>query len=384
MKKILLGIDRQDEIFKITKGKRVALLTNFSGIDSNNIPNYRTLLQNGCNLIKLMTPEHGLYGAADGEGVSNSIHRETGLPIISLYGDKKEPSKNDLEDVDLIIYDIQDVGLRYFTYIYTLANIINACSKYDKALIVADRPNPLGCEFIFGSRIPEKHNSFVGGYHLPIRYGMTVGEIGHYFIKLCGHSIRYYVITMQGYSRDLRFPQLNIHWNVPSPNLPDYDALQSYCGGCFFEATNISEGRGTPRPFRFYGAPYIKEDQLAKELSKIFIDGCGFTFRERSFTPYCSKHSGEICHGVEIIPQDDTKNFIPLSIEMLQIIKKLYPEDFSYNEYADVGMLSFLTGDERITQYVNGEIESLDEMYVDWDIQRECFMQRTREFYLYN
>ncbi len=383
MKKILLGIDRYEEIIKLTKGKRVALLTNFSGIDSNNMPNFRALLNKGCNIVKLMTPEHGLYGAADGASVDNSVHRETKLPIVSLYGAQREPSKADLDDIDVVIYDIQDVGLRYYTYIYTLAFAMNACTKHGKELIVLDRPNPLGCETVVGGRIPKEFSSFVGDYKLPIRYALTAGEIGYYFMNLCGYNINYSVVKMQGYSREWRFPQLDMQWNVPSPALPDYYSLQSYCGGCFFEATNISEGRGTPRPFRFFGAPYINEEKLGKELKDVFYDGCGYTFRERSFTPYNDKHANKVCNGVEVFMIDDSKSFLPLSIELMRIIKKLYSNDFKYNQYADVSKLSSLTGDERVTKYVDGEINSLEEMYNDWEIEQEEFLESTRGFCLY-
>ncbi len=383
MSGLTLGVDRQDEILKLTKDKKIALATNFTGVDSNFNANYNILIKNGCNVVKLMTPEHGLYGAADGEAVGNSVHRETGLPIISMYGDNKQPQAQDLLDIDTVIYDIQDVGLRYFTYIYTLAYILKACAKHKKQVIVLDRPNPLGCETITGCRIDEQYSSFVGDHGLTLRYGMTPGEVGRYFIDYLKLDVEYDVVTMQNYKRQDRFLSFGSPWNVPSPAIPDYDALLCYIGGCFFETTNLSEGRGTPRPFRFYGAPYIKPDKLLKELNLVLPKNNGFAFRGRSYTPFSSKHINTPCHGVEFFPQGDKGNFLPVAVELMRTVKKLYPEDFSYIKYADVSRLTSLSGDERITKYVDGELESLDEMYFDWSVQQSEFRQQTQKHYLY-
>ncbi len=383
MSSIILGIDRQEQISNLVAKKRVALVTNFSGIDSNFNTNYSQLLKNGCNIVKFMTPEHGFYVAKEGETIQNSTHRETGLLIVSLYGAKKQPSEEDFSDIDAVIYDIQDVGLRYFTYIYTLAYIIKACSKYNKQLVVLDRPNPLGCDKIIGSKIADNNNSFVGGYRLPLQYGMTTGEIGNYFIDFLNLNIDYSVVKMKSYKRDMTFKNSASPWNIPSPALPDYDALLCYCGGCFFEATNISEGRGTPTPFRFFGAPFVESEKLINMLrTKEFLN-CGFAFRERSFSPNTSKHEGIVCHGVEVFPIDDNKSFFPIAIELMKLFKELYPNDFSFTKFTEVARLTSLSGDDRITDYINGSLDSLDEMYFDWEQESLSFYEQTKKFYLY-
>ncbi len=387
--KIVLGIDKTHEIAKITLNKRVALVTNFTGVDSMWRQNYSVLLKAGCNIVKLMTPEHGLFGAAEGVHVENSTHEQTGLPIISLYGERRQPNDDDLHDVDIVLYDIQDVGLRYFTYIYTLANVIKACAMHGKELVVLDRPCPLGCENILGTRIKEEHSSFVGAYKLPIQYAMTAGEIGKYFIAQLGllQKLQFSVVKMENYTRQMKFSDFDSPWNVPSPALIDYNSLLCYCGGCFFEATNISEGRGTPRPFSFYGAPYASGDAVVKELKNV-INSDAFMFRERSFIPLYGKHKGNVCHGVEFFACNEKngqfKPFLPIAVELMHIFAKMYPNDFALNKFADVSGLVRLTGDERIEEYVLGKIQSLDDMYRDFQKQQTEFYEQTRELYIYN
>ncbi|HOL55143.1 MAG TPA: DUF1343 domain-containing protein, partial [bacterium] len=182
--KTLYGLDvLEEDDFSILKGKRVGLITNYSGVSSHLRVNVELMLASGIKIEKIFTPEHGFFGASDGLEIRDSIHPKYGIRMISLYGDKKAPEREDLEDIDVLVYDIQDVGLRFYTFIYTLAYSLEAASKYGLPYIVLDRPNPLGGEIIRGPRIRDDLNSFVGGYGLPIRYGLTIGELAFYFKK---------------------------------------------------------------------------------------------------------------------------------------------------------------------------------------------------------
>ncbi len=227
----ILGLDRINEFSSQLKKKRIGLITNYSGVNSLLKENIRILLDEKINVTKIFAPEHGIYGIADGESFEDSIHPEYKIPIISLYGKKMKPSKEDLENIDILIYDIQDVGLRYYTYLYTLAYSILAASENNKKIIVLDRPNPLGEEIIIGNRIPKKLSSFVGDYELPIRYGLSIGEFGKYFIKYKNIEVDYEIIELKNYFTYTYFDNTCLEWNVPSPAINTFHSNICYSGG---------------------------------------------------------------------------------------------------------------------------------------------------------
>lgn len=376
----ILGLDRIDEFSSSLKKKRIGLITNYSGVNSLLKENIEILLNEEITITKIFAPEHGIYGIADGESFEDSIHPVYKIPVISLYGEKMKPSKEDLEHIDILIYDIQDVGLRYYTYLYTLAYSILAASENNKKLIVLDRPNPLGEEIIIGNRIPKNLSSFVGDYELPIRYGLSIGEFGKYFIKYQKIDVDYEVIEMKNYFTDTYFDKTGLEWNVPSPAITSFHSNICYSGGCFFEALNISEGRGTFKPFQIYGAPWINMEKLYTTLLEENFKG--FKFRKRAFMPFYSKYKNEVCFGIEFFPEHNKADFIPVSLILMKNIYLLHEDKFKFIKYADVERMDYLTGDPDVLKYLQGKID-LEELLNNWEVQSELFREYVSHLRIY-
>jgi uncharacterized protein YbbC (DUF1343 family) len=375
---VKLGIDLYEEFYRF-KGKTVGLITNYSGVDSQLTDNIQVLLNHGVSIKVIFSPEHGIYGVADGQSVSDSVHPEYGIPIKSLYGEKKKPSQEDLEHLDCLVYDIQDVGLRYYTFIYTLAYCMEVAAKKGLQFYVLDRPNPLGSS-VKGSRIEKKYSSFVGDYALPIRYGMTPGELAYYFKKEFNMDCELEVIKMKNYNKDMYFPDTGLLWNVPSPAIPTFESTVCYCGGCFIEATNISEGRGSPKPFQMYGAPWLDMKRMYSWLKeKDFND---FKYRKRAFVPFSSKHENKVCFGIEFFPTSNKADFLPLIIHFMKGLLENHPEDITFNQYADVSRLESLSGDDRVRDCIEGRMD-LSELMAEWHKEEAAFEALIEDIRLY-
>lgn len=377
---VRLGIDRIGEFGSLLKGKKLGLITNYSGVTSDLKDDMTAFKEAGYNVVKLFTPEHGLYGAMDGAAVGNSEHPVYKTPIISLYGDRKKPTAEDLKGIDLLVYDIQDVGLRYYTYIYTLAYCMQAASENHLPLLVLDRPNPLG-GMVSGNRMDPKYDCFVGAHGLALRYGLTAAEVGFYFKQYLHLDLEYLVIPMQGYRKDMKWPETGQLWNLPSPSIHTFQSIQCYVGGCFFEATNVSEGRGTAEPFQIYGAPFMDMDKLVREL-RVHIQDDNLAFRTRAFTPFWSKHAGQTCFGVEFIPLNADLDFLKPSLITMKTMLDMYPDQFEFRSYADVSRLTSLSGDLTCDRYLKGEM-TLDELMDQWQKQAAEFEKETEVCRIY-
>jgi len=377
----LYGLDvLKENDFDILRGRRIGLITNYSGISSELKPNIELMLSAGINVIKIFTPEHGFFGASDGLEIKDTVHPKYGIRMVSLYGDKKIPAEEDLEDIDILVYDIQDVGLRFYTFIYTLAYTLESASKYGVSYVVLDRPNPLSGDVIIGPRILDQLNSFVGGYRLPIRYGLTAGELALYYSKLKGLALDLTVIRMKNWTRDMYYPDTGLLWNVPSPNLPTFSGTLCYAGMCFIEATNISEGRGTTKPFEYIGAPWIDEDIVFEELKKEnFPD---VAFRKRYFIPEFSKYKGEVCRGLEFFPLSYKADFIKVALSLISIVARRFPEYFAYRTYNEVLSINLLIGD-RETEKDLLEGKSWKSIYERWKKDEEEFRSFIEDVMLY-
>lgn len=311
------------------KDKHLALITNTSGVMSNGVLFLDSLNKN-FNVVKIFTPEHGLRGDDKNE---DYIDAPTGLPVISLYGSKKKPDAYDLENVDILVYDIQDVGARFYTFINTMFYCMEAAMENNKEIIVCDRPVIPDANYVDGFMLDENEESFVGMIDVPIAYGMTCGELAkyinaEYFDNKCILSI----IGMENYSRETDYTSLNLPWIKPSPNMYYPSSAVSYLGTCLFEGTNFAEGRGTDKPFEYIGAPYCDGKKLAAELNTYNFSGV--TFESISFTPQTitsasnpPKYVGELCKGI-YINVNDKKTFEPVrvGIAVLVSLKKLFPE----------------------------------------------------------
>ncbi len=303
---VRVGLDQlKDEAFARVKGKRVALLANPAAVCSN----YRHLvdhcLDHGVNLVRLFGPEHGIFGDAQYmEGVETDKDRRTGVDVVSLVGDTRESlmlDPKDLAGVDVLVCDLQDIGTRYYTFAYTIAFALRAAAEAGVDVIVLDRPNPLGGVVREGNVVDDAYKSFVGEYPLATRHGLTLGELVHFFAEHDGieDRLRLEVIWMEGYDRRAIGHQTRAPWVMPSPNIPTHQTAIVYPGGCLLEGTNISEGRGTTRPFELVGAPYITEpERFAEMIAPEHRQGC--QLRPCSFRPTFDKHTGDLCHGFQI------------------------------------------------------------------------------------
>lgn len=347
----------------LVKGKRAGLITNPTGVDSNLKSVIDLFYENQeINLVALYGPEHGVRGNAQaGEYVSFYIDDKYNIPVFSLYGQSRKPEAGMLknidgymrsfdtisagkvpetsmvESLDVLIFDIQDVGTRIYTYIATMAYCMQACAENGVDFIVLDRPNPINGEDMEGPLLeyPE-YSSFVGLYPIPIRHGMTVGELAEYFNdKFLEKRVNLKVIPMQGWERKMWHDETSLPWVIPSPNMPTLDTATVYPGQVFLEGTNISEGRGTTRPFEVFGAPWIDGHKLVKELNGLNLEG--IKFREAWFSPIFSKYKGELCGGAQI-HVIDRKKYRPFesSLSIISTVMKMYPSHFKFhNEYFD-------------------------------------------------
>lgn len=327
-----LGLDLfLEKQYEQLKGKRVGLLTNLTGVNERLIPSIDLFYEHSdIHLTALYGPEHGIRGdAKEGENVDSSIDPYTGIPVFSLYGATKKPSKEMLDSVDVIVFDLQDIGARYYTYIYTMAYVMEACAEHGKQFVVLDRPNPISGLKMEGNLVEEEVRSFVGLYPIPNRHGMTVGEIALFYKHEIGIDCDLTVVPMEGWERELYFEQTGLNWVAPSPNSTGIDMSILYPGICLVEGTNLSEGRGTTKPFEFIGAPYIDGYRLAKRLNEKKLPGV--IARPVSFIPFYSKHKDQVCQGIQLHVVDRPKiQSYQLGLTLLETVNEIYPNDFEF------------------------------------------------------
>lgn len=381
----IIGLERIIEYKELFSGKRIGLITNFTGITPDlSKDTVDVFWDSGYQIEKIFTPEHGLYGASAGEKVDDSCHPRYHIPVISLYGEHRKPTDEDVEGIDLLVYDIQDVGLRYYTYIYTMCYSLEKAAEKGIPFVILDRPNPLGGTQLVGPKMDPSYHSFVGDYELPMRYGLTAGEMAGYYLKYTGKQADVTVITVQNYTRDMTFPQTGLLWNVPSPSLATYESTLCYVGGCLFEATNISEGRGSSKPFQMYGAPFIDMDRLYDDVREEWKDD-SVVFRKRSFVPGVSKHQGQVCYGLEFFPVKENCDFLSLSLILMKAIARRYPEQvefFHLEEDAPHSRLAVLSGNEQADRYIRGEI-TLSDMQEGWHEDAKVFEDYVKDIRIY-
>ena len=268
---VKLGLDIfLENNYEQFKGKRVGLITNMTGVNEGLIPSIDLFHEHpGINLVALYGPEHGIRGdAKEGEKVESSVDPYTGVPVYSLYGTSKKPSKEMLDPVDVIVFDLQDIGARYYTFIYTMAYVMEACAEHGKQFVVLDRPNPITGTAMEGNLVEEDVRSFVGLYPIPNRHGMTVGELALLFKYEFGINCELTIVPMDGWRRHMYYDETGLFWVPPSPNTTGIDMSVLYPGTCLVEGTNLSEGRGTTKPFEYVGAPYIDGYRLAKRFNE--------------------------------------------------------------------------------------------------------------------
>ena len=379
MSKVKLGIDLIDKYLDIFKDKRVGLITNPTGFTTD----YRStidVLNNKTNLVALYSPEHGVRGNIQA-GVKMDSYRdsETNIMVHSLYGANKRPGKELMDEIDVMTIDIQDAGSRFYTFIYTMAYAMMACKDFDKEFVVFDRPNPVNAVDVEGNILDLSCRSFIGYYPIVQRHGMTIGELALLFNKEYEIGCKLTVIPMEGYKRDMYFEDTGCLWIMPSPNFPTPQTAICYNATCIFEGTNVAEGRGTTAPFEYVGAPYVNPYELEKALNGLNLEGV--YFRPLYFTPTFSKYQGETCGGVQVHVIDRKKfKAVKVGWAMLDVIRKLYPNDYKTNAPYKEGakcMLELNTG----CTYIKDNLYSLEEQFAILEKDTKEF-KKTREKYI--
>ncbi|MCZ6795395.1 MAG: DUF1343 domain-containing protein [Planctomycetota bacterium] len=366
--------------FAELRGRRVAVVTNPTGVNSR-LRSVVDLLaeQPEVRLVAIFAPEHGVRGAAEaGEEVSDARDPRSGVPIYSLYGERRRPSPAMLDGVEVILFDVQDVGVRTYTYLSTLVEVLRAAAERQVEVWVLDRPVPIGADRVEGPVLEAGRESFVGAHTVPLRHGLTAGEFARLVNRERRIGVRLRVVEMVGYHRDWPFSRTGLSWIAPSPNLPTPGSVLVYAGMVLVEGTNLSEGRGTTRPFQLVGAPWIDGRRLADDLNGRGLSGV--IFREAYFTPSFSKHRGERCSGVEVhVVEPGAFRPVVAGVALLQAVRKLHPEAMRF--HADA--FDRLAGGSGLRTAIEAGVP-LAAIVDSWSPALEAYRQRRQRVLLYD
>lgn len=404
--KIILGCENfLAHHLDLVKDKKVGLITNQTGKDSH-LNSLIDLFHDNpdMDLVALYGPEHGVYGDAQaGEYISFTKDKKYGLPVFSLYGQSMKPKSGKPKDIDesmrlfdtvadgkflddsmikgvnVLVFDIQDVGTRIYTYIATMAYCMQACANKGIAFIVLDRPNPINGEVLEGPVLeyPE-FSSFVGLYPIPVRHGMTIGELAQLFNdRFLLKKVNLTVIPMKGWARNMWFDQTGLPWICPSPNIPTLQTATVYPGQVFLEGTNVSEGRGTKNPFEQFGAPWINGPYLVRKLNALALPGV--KFRAVRFSPNFSKFKGKLCSGAQLHILDRTlfQPFIT-TLHIIQLIKEMYPGKFQFH----TGYFDKIVGSASVRQALEKGIP-VDKIVREYSAQTKEFSTQRKSYLMY-
>lgn len=373
----------------LMKGFKVGLVCNQASV--NHELNHSADVLRGLDGVRLTTlfgPQHGIRGDVQDNMVEtpHALDAETGLPVYSLYSEIREPTEEMLRDVDVLVCDLQDVGCRIYTFVYTIANCMRTARRLGKRVIVCDRPNPIGGAAIEGNLLETGFESFVGQFPLPTRHGMTVGELCRMFNERWGIGCELEVVAMEGWSRELWFDETEVPWVMPSPNMPTLDSAMVFPGTVHLEGTQVSEGRGTTRPFELIGAPYVEPGEYARQLTSLGLPGV--TFRPTSFLPTFQKHSGVACGGVQIHVHD-RQEFKPVitGVAMVKTCFELYGREFRWKEppyeyVFDKNPFDVISGTDSLRKAIERG-DTLDAVEQSWRGGVEGFKEARQEFLLY-
>jgi uncharacterized protein YbbC (DUF1343 family) len=389
-KGVLTGLDQIDALWpKDLKGARAGLVVHPASIDR--------MLRHAvdvCTRSKkfaataLFGPQHGILGQTQDNMIEWEGFRDpaTGLPVYSLYGKTRKPAPGMLDNVDVLIIDLQDVGSRYYTFIWTLDLCMEACREAGKTVMVLDRPNPIDGIQTEGPLLDPDYRSFVGLRPLPVRHGMTIGEIGLFLCMHFHHGLDYRVVPLRGWKRNMWFEETSLPWVLPSPNMPTVDTALVYPGMCLLEGTNISEGRGTTRPFEIFGAPFIHPDTLVRALNEFKLPGV--VFRPLSFLPTFQKHANTLCGGAQIHVTDRSR-FRPFKtgVAILKAIHNTWPRDFAWKqppyEYEEVKLpIDILAGTDRLRKEIEAW-KDLQAMEKWWKEEAKAFEKVRKQYLIY-
>lgn len=383
---VSLGID-QLVASRALVGRRVGLVCNPASVDSAFRHSAdRVHDADGVALTALFGPQHGFRSDVQDNMVetSHARHRRFDVPIYSLYGDQRGPTSEMLDEIDVLVIDLQDVGTRVYTYVYTMANCLRAAARHDLSVIVCDRPNPIGGTLVEGPLLESGYESFVGQFQIPLCHGMTIGELACLFNVGIGAELK--VSRLEGWERHVYHDGTDLPWIMPSPNLPTLESAVVYPGIVLFEGTNLSEGRGTTRPFELVGAPWIDGDTLAGELRRATLHGV--VTRPTHFEPTFQKHAGESCGGCQI-HVTDRQTFRPVltAVTLLQAVRQLDPTRFAWRdppyEYEAVKRpIDILSGSATLREQIEAGT-SAAEIASMWEPDVAAFCETRSTFLMY-
>lgn len=387
---IQLGIERLlTDKMDLLRGARVGLVCNQASVD-HNFRHAADLFHEhpDINLTTLFGPQHGIRGDVQDNMIetAHAIDRRTALPIYSLYSETREPTEEMLREVDVIVVDLQDVGTRIYTFMYTMANCMRAAKKFGRKVIACDRPNPIGGTEVEGVVLDPAFASFVGQFPIATRHGMTMCELGQLFNEAFGIGCDFETVTMNGWDRELWYDETDGPWVLPSPNMPTLDSASVFPGSVHLEGTQMSEGRGTTRPFELIGAPYIDADGYADALAELELPGVAF--RSCVFLPTFQKHGGKACGGIQIHVVD--RGAFKPTVTGIAVVKTaydMYPDDFKWKdppyEYEyDRNPFDLIAGTSKVREAIERG-ESLNSIRDSWDAPLREFIELRNRFILY-
>jgi uncharacterized protein YbbC (DUF1343 family) len=374
---------------KWLKGHRLGILCNPASVDRS-LLHARDLIHNAFpdQITALFSPQHGFYSDKQDNMVESSDMVDTVLkiPVYSLYSHSRIPTRQMFDRIDTLIIDLQDVGTRVYTFATTVSYCLEAARDLDKQVVLLDRPNPLGGVAVEGNCLMSDVASFVGRYPIPMRHGMTMGELSTMINQHFGVGCSLHVVKMNGWDRRMHYPDTGLPWVAPSPNLPTFHSAMVYPGQVVWEGTNVSEGRGTTQPFEYFGAPYIEPDKL-----RSFLKGNeppGIILREIAFEPTSNKWTGLLCRGFQVhVVNPDLYKPYETTLFILQAVLACHEQDFEWKsppyEYEyDKLPIDLIIGDKRIRKRIEKQ-DSLQEIVESWETNLKSFQTFSKDFYLY-
>jgi uncharacterized protein YbbC (DUF1343 family) len=371
------------------KGQRVGIVCNPASVDADlsHIVD-RIAVHGGARLTAIFGPQHGFRSDVQ-DNMIETAHGEDEsrrVPIYSLYSETREPTAAMLRDLDVLVIDLQDVGVRIYTYIYTMANCLKAASRHGLKVIVCDRPNPIGGVQVEGPVLVKGHESFVGMYPIPMRHGMTIAELARLFNEHFGIGADLEVVPMNGWRRDMYFDDTGRTWILSSPNIPTFDTTLVYPGAVLFEGTNVSEGRGTTRPFEFLGAPWVVAERFAGAMNRRGLAGA--FFRPIVFEPTFHKHAGQACGGCQVHVLDRRAfRAVETGIALIEAFRASGPERFAWKdppyEYEHERIpIDVLAGSTGLREQIEAGVPA-HEIAWSWKDATEAFVRVRQRFLLY-
>jgi uncharacterized protein YbbC (DUF1343 family) len=386
----VLGLERLlERRLDLVRGAKVGLVCNQASVD-HNFRHAADLLHEhpDVNLTALFGPQHGIRGDVQDNMIEteHSVDQVTGVPIHSLYSETRQPTREMLADVDVLVFDMQDVGCRIYTFAYTMANCMRAAKAFNKRVLVCDRPNPINGKDVAGNVLEQDQASFVGQFPIPTRHGMTLGELALMFNDHFGIGCDLEVVMMKGWKRQYWHDETDARWVMPSPNIPTVESATVFPGAVHFEGTQISEGRGTTRPFELIGAPYIVPQEYAAELDRLNLPGV--SFRPCIFRPTFQKHAGVSCGGVQIhVLNRNRFEPVTVGVAMVKVAYDMYTESFRWKEppyeyVYDRNPFDVIAGTTKVREAI--EQGSAVEAIVDsWQESLTEFMKVRERYLLY-